>query len=139
VFAAARTTTLVDVARLLEPVALPAGASLFQQGERGDSLYIVAQGRLRIHLGAQTVQEHGPGAVIGEMALIDVAPRMASATALSQALLLRLDHEPFFALLEEHGEVARGVLAQIAGRLRVVVRELAATRSAQLRESPSHA
>jgi CRP-like cAMP-binding protein len=64
---------------------------------------------------------------------------MASATALSQALLLRLDREPFYALLEEHGEVARGVLAQIAGRLRVVVRELAATRSARPAEGLSHA
>jgi len=139
VFSAARTATLAEVASLLEPVALPAGASLFTQGDHGDSLYIVAQGRLRIHLGAQTVQEHGPGAVIGEMALIDAAPRTASATALSATLLLRLDQEPFYALLEEHGEVARGVLAQIAGRLRAVLLELATARLARPEEGLSHA
>lgn len=116
-FAAVPGHSLVAVARVLDEVRVEAGEAIIERGAVEDWLYVVAEGRVRAHLGDRTLVERGPGDIVGELALLSPAPRSASVTAIEPTLLLRLRRGPFDELLEDHAEIARAVLAALARRL----------------------
>lgn len=117
-------TLLGQVAALLEEVDLAGGEVLFHQGDPGYSLFIVTIGQVRIHIGERTLAYAGEGDVIGEMALLESEPRLASVTAVVPTRLLRLDQQVFFELLEAQPEVTRGIVKTLSGRQRDRLREL---------------
>jgi CRP-like cAMP-binding protein len=104
--------TLVAVARLFEEVRFDTGERIIERGAVEDWLFVVADGRVRVHIGDRTVVETGAGGVVGEFAVLAPAPRSASATALEPTLLLRLRRNPFEELLDDRPEIARGVMAR---------------------------
>lgn len=125
-FASSSPAALRLVAAALEPVALPAGALLFEQGQPGDALFVIAAGRLRIHVGALVYNELGRGEVVGEMAALDSEVRSASVTALEDSHLLRLDQRLIYQLIEAEPEIARGIIQILCRHLRNRVSDLAA-------------
>ena len=109
--------TLVAVARRLEEESFEAGETIIERGSVEDWLFVVAEGRIRVHIGELTLIETGPGGVVGEFALLAPAPRSASATAIEPSLLLRLRRGPFEELLDDRPEIARAVIATLAKML----------------------
>jgi predicted acylesterase/phospholipase RssA/CRP-like cAMP-binding protein len=106
----------------LEPVALPGGTELLRQGEHGDSMYLVAVGRLRVTVtrddGSQTVvAEVGRGEVVGELAVMTDEPRSATVTALRDSQVLRLTTEAFADLVAEFPDSLRPITTKVVGRL----------------------
>ncbi|MEZ4516764.1 MAG: cyclic nucleotide-binding domain-containing protein [Chloroflexota bacterium] len=116
---------VAQVASLLSEMELAAGQPVFDKGDPGDSLYIIVDGEVRVFDGDQTINYLGESEVFGEMALLDAEPRMASVMATADTLLLRLEQEPFFDLMESRSEVARGVIRVLSARLRRRVEEIA--------------
>jgi AAA family ATP:ADP antiporter len=129
VFAEMPDRVLAEVAGICEQVQASAGETIFQKGEIGKSLYVIATGRVRVHDGDQTLEYLTEGQVFGEMALLEPEPRSASITATEDTQLLRLDQEPFFELLEDQCEVARGMIRVLTRRLRARMRDLNELRS----------
>ena len=62
---------------------LAPGDFLFREGEKGDKMYVLLEGEIDIFLGDFVLETAGPGALLGEMALIDDSPRTANAVAKS--------------------------------------------------------
>ena len=60
---------------------LAPGDFLFREGDKGDKMYVLLEGEIDILLGDFVLETAGPGALIGEMALIDDSPRTANAVA----------------------------------------------------------
>ncbi len=116
---------LAEVAALLADVELLAGQTVFEKNDPGDCMYIIVSGRVKAHDGDTIFNTLTDGDVFGEMALLDPEPRVASITALEDTHLLRLDREPFFELMEDRIEVARGVIRVLSGHLRNRVRDVA--------------
>jgi len=58
------------------------------------------------------------------MAVLDPEPRLASVTAVEDTRLFRLDQEPFYELMDDRIEVARGIIHVLSGHLRARVRDL---------------
>ena len=116
---------LAQVAVLLEPVNLKEGETLFDKGDTGDRMYIIVQGHLRVHDGELVLNHLGPADVVGEMALLDSEPRLASVTAIEDTSLLSLGQQPFYQLMANHIQVARGVIRVITRYLRSRVRDMA--------------
>lgn len=108
---------LVAVARLLEEVAFDAGERAIERGAVEDWLFVIAEGRLRVHLGDRTLQEVVKGEVVGELAVLASAPRSATVTAEEPSLLLRLRRGPLEELLDERPEIARAVIATLVALL----------------------
>ena len=129
VFAGTPDETLAAVAGLLEELPLSAGQVVFKKGDLGDCLYLIVYGEVRVHDGEQTLNHLAEGDVFGEMALLDTEPRMASVTAIVDTLLLRLAQEPFFELMDDRPEVARGIIRVLSQRLRARARELGELRT----------
>jgi CRP-like cAMP-binding protein len=117
-FEEASEEVLAEVAAILEEVEVAAAEPVFAKGDAGDSMYIIAEGRLRVCDGERTVGELGPGEVFGELALLDPEPRLFTVAALEDSRLLRLDREAFLELMAGNIEIVRGVLHVLCERLR---------------------
>lgn len=122
-FAETDPETLAEINALLGTVELRAGETLFEKGEYGDCLYVIAEGRVRIHDGDMTVSFLESGEVFGEMALLDAQPRVASITAVTETRLYRLDQVPFFELMQRHPEVPLGICRVLTRRMRERLRD----------------
>lgn len=120
--------TLGDLADAMQWLALPGGASLFEQGEESDALYVVLHGRLaavRTGEDGQTRALGGiaPGECAGENGLITRQPRSAGVFALRDSELLRLPREAFEKLVAVHP-------AAMLGMARVALRRTGASQGA---------
>lgn len=124
---------LAEIAEVLEEVQAPRGQAIFQKGDMGDSLYIIVDGRVRVHDGDATIGELGEKDIFGELALLDPEPRFASISALTDVRLLRLDRDAFSELMAGNIEIVRGVLHVLCQRLREETREHVPDRSAPRR------
>ena len=116
---------LAEVASLLEEVELLSGDTAFEKGDAGDCMYIIVSGKVKAHDGDHIFNTLQDGDVFGEMAMLDPEPRVASITAVDDTHLLRLDQEPFYELMEDRIEIARGVIHVLSGHLRNRVRDVA--------------
>ncbi len=102
-------------------VTVAANDVLFSEGDTGDAAYIVEKGEvevLRFSDGRQlSLAVEGPGALIGEMALLESGPRTATIRATEDTTLLAIARDDFLALLDEPG-LARRMLATVLQRMR---------------------
>jgi MFS family permease len=102
---------LERLASASEPVTVPAGAAVFNEGEHGDRFYAIAAGRAAVELdGAETL---GPGDFFGEIALLRDVPRTATVRALDELRLYAIEREDFLAAVTGHApslEAAHSIL-----------------------------
>ncbi len=103
-------------------VTLRPGQVLFQQGDPGDSLYVVEGGRLEIYSGDAHLDEVVAGDSFGEMALFLNEPRSASVRAIDAARVLRLDRDRFLDVLERQPKAMVGLLRDLAAKVRSSIR-----------------
>lgn len=104
------------------------GTKIFQHGDLGDKLYIIVEGRVRISrdipgMGEEALAVLGPGAVFGEMALLDEAPRSADARVHERCRLLTVSKDAFEDLLFLHKDLAYEVLWSVVRMLTQRLRE----------------
>jgi CRP-like cAMP-binding protein len=118
ILAATPEQVLEEMAEALTAVTFEAGQTIFAKGEMGDSLYIIADGKVGIFDGQLLLDHHYSGDVFGEMAVLDSQSRSATAVAATDCRLYQLSSEEFRRLLSEHSEVAEGVITVLCQRLR---------------------
>jgi CRP-like cAMP-binding protein len=110
----------------LEPMSWPAAQVVFRQGDPGSALYLVTRGRAGIHLkhddGAIRLMTFGPGAVFGELAILDGGPRSATVTAEEGLAGFELSAASFVVLREREPDVAIQLLAALGRELSVRLR-----------------
>ena len=100
----------------MEPVKISKGNVLFAEGDEGDHLYVIVEGKLK--LGTSSGDGLGPGEMFGELSLFDPGPRTSTATAVTDAKLLSLGHKELIPWLAENPAVALHLLGRLAQRLR---------------------
>ena len=104
-------------------VKLRKGQSLFKEGDDGDNLYVVSNGKVKLGTKSPDGRENllmilGPGDMFGELSLFDSGPRTATATAVTDSKLLTLGQDKVIPWVREHPEVSLQLLARLASRLR---------------------
>jgi CRP/FNR family transcriptional regulator, cyclic AMP receptor protein len=109
---------LADLAPLMEEEEYEQGILIFKEGEIGDCMYIIHQGEVNIHKGGTTLAILKEKEVFGELALLDAEVRSASATTNTDCVLFRIEQEPFYELIDNRPEVARGFIKILCQRLR---------------------
>ena len=122
IFAGTPDALLTEISAALEELRFPAGARIFSKGDLGESLYIIAEGQVRVHDGERTLSTLHRGDVFGEMAALDPEVRSASITALSDTRLFRLDRGPLYQVMAQRIDVAQGITHVLAQRLRTSLR-----------------
>lgn len=109
---------LADLAPLMEEEEYEQGTLIFREGEIGDCMYIIHQGEVNIHKGGTTLAILKEKEVFGELSLLDAEVRSASATTHTDCVLFRIEQEPFYELIDNRPEVARGFIKILCQRLR---------------------
>ena len=99
-------------------IELREGQTLFRENDPGDAAYVVLEGGLRLEKEGIRLVDRGPGDCVGEFALIDNAPRSATAIAQSDVLLLRWGREDFQAAVSQTPGVAAGIFKILLAKLR---------------------
>ena len=114
-FSSLETAQLVQLAALAEEHRYGAGEKIFAEGDPGDRLFLIIEGRVRLSkiipgVGEEALSIAEQGDHFGEMALIDEAPRSAHAIAHSDVLLASIDRSSFEHLLFVNRDLAHDVL-----------------------------
>jgi len=117
-FANLSTHHLRKLASRCEVVRYPANRTVVRQGARGDSFFVIADGTATVKKGTRSIGTLGPGDFFGEMALLDGSPRSASVVATEPLVTVRLTRSEFSKAIDDNPEIARGIMAELAARVR---------------------
>ncbi|MBI3183858.1 MAG: cyclic nucleotide-binding domain-containing protein [Myxococcales bacterium] len=109
---------LAQVALISSEESREQGEEIFAEGEAGDALYLVLDGKVRVHKSDRVIAELGERECFGEMAILDAAPRSATVTAVSETSLLKIAREDFQEIMSEKPEIAMGIIKVLTRRLR---------------------
>jgi CRP/FNR family transcriptional regulator, cyclic AMP receptor protein len=121
--AALDETSAAELRASMVDLYLPRGESLFSEGDPGDRLYLIVEGKIKLGATSGDGRETllailGPGDMFGELSLFDPGPRTATASALTDAHLAGLGHHELEPWLTSRPEVAWALLRALARRLR---------------------
>ena len=117
-FARLRGRELERVGRLAEEIDVPADRVLIRQGAIGHEFFVIVDGRVRVERDGTVLNTRGPGDFVGEIALLDERPRLATVTTETPCRLLVLAHREFHTLLAEQPDIQLLVLKALAERVR---------------------
>lgn len=112
-----------QLAAMMSEVTFRRGEKLFNEGDQGDRLYLLTDGKVKLGHTAQDGRENllavlGPGEMIGELTLFDPGPRSTTATAVAPTTMLQLDHNALMNFIDSRPELAKHMLRALAQRLR---------------------
>lgn len=117
-FAGMPTRDLVQVAGIAEEVICEPEERIITEGDQGNAMFLIVEGEVAIHRGDQRLATLRPQDCFGEMSILDNEPRSASATALTDCLLLKVDQDHFHDILVENADVALAIIRTLTRRLR---------------------
>jgi CRP/FNR family transcriptional regulator, cyclic AMP receptor protein len=128
-FSGLDTVELEELAQSMRTRRFRRGEIIFHEGDPGDALFIVASGAIKIGIPSDAGDEAilatvRPGDFFGELALLDGAPRSATATALERTETLVLPRERFRELVNGHPGIRDALLAALAAELRRLTRHV---------------
>jgi serine/threonine protein phosphatase PrpC len=123
---------LIRVLNVTEVTGYQIGTTIIREGEEGDAMFLVLTGKVKLSKGDSVIKELGPGEHFGEMALVDRAPRSATATATETSRLLVLKRAPFYEMVKKEHALSVKLLWSfvqvLADRLRKTTAELSGAR-----------
>lgn len=112
-----------ELGRVLEP-----GEALFAQGEPGDCMYVIQEGRVEIVIDQDgqpiRVAERGVGECVGEMALFEREVRMATVRALERSRVLTVDRKTLLQRMHDDPSIGYRLIQTLSHRLRELTSEV---------------
>lgn len=111
IFKELRDDFIVRLASVMNELSYPGNYTIFQQGQEGQSLYILVSGRVKVHIGDTKLAEVDKGNYFGEMSVFDTQPRSASITTLESCECLELTQEQLYDAIEETPEIAVNIIS----------------------------
>ncbi|MHC9873962.1 CRP-like cAMP-activated global transcriptional regulator GlxR [Corynebacterium diphtheriae] len=107
----------------LESVSFPRGATIFEEGEPGDRLYIITSGKVKLARHSMDGRENlltvmGPSDMFGELSIFDPGPRTSSAVCVTEVHAATMNSEMLRQWIAEHPEISEQLLRVLARRLR---------------------
>ena len=122
-FAALDEESARSLRQSMQEVSLGRSEELFAEGDQGDRLYVILEGKITLGRTSSDGRENllailGPGEMFGELSLFDPGPRTATATSVGESRLIGLGHQALEPWLLQHPAVAQKLLNALARRLR---------------------
>ncbi len=99
-------------------IEIESGKTLFREGDPGDVMYVLVDGEAEIFIGGVLFEKCTPGAILGEIAVIDKAPRYATVIASGKCKFAQVDDKRFHFLLDETPGFAIAIMRVMAERLK---------------------
>jgi len=118
VFKHLTTEDLAHIALISEEQEIPDGFEIFKENGLPDSMYLILEGRIRLHKDGKDVMTAGKNDAIGTWALFDDQPRIVTAETIEPCRLLRIDTNDFIDVLADNVRVTQGILKALVYRVR---------------------
>ncbi|MFN2188293.1 MAG: SpoIIE family protein phosphatase [Candidatus Promineifilaceae bacterium] len=115
---------LLEIVPKLNVFSYQSGDLVYEKGDIGDTLFIVASGKLRVNDGSRTLNYLGPRAVFGELAAVNPVVRNTTVTAIEDSQVLGLSHEMFTQLAQNNPDIAYSAIQILSSRLRARIDDL---------------
>lgn len=112
-----------DLLAQMRRIDLSRGEVLFEEGDAGDTLYVISRGKMKLGRRSTDGRENllsvlGPSEMFGELSLFDPGPRTATLTAVGETTVYEVGHDQVIEWLEANPKVAKHLLEALARRLR---------------------
>ena len=127
-FAGCTRKELERIARSGDEITMTAGSLVVDQGQTGREAFVILNGSVEMaqfSIGSVTVKRNGrkvatlgPGAIVGELSLLDHGPRTATAVCETDCTLFVISQRHFLAVLDDVPAIGHKLLAGLAGRIR---------------------
>jgi CRP-like cAMP-binding protein len=117
-FSGCSNKELDKVAKASDEIRMTAGTLIVDQGQTGREAFIVVEGEVEVKRNGRRVASLGPGAIVGELSLLDHGPRTATATCETDCTLLVIDSRRFTGVLDSVPAISHKLLATLATRIR---------------------
>ena len=115
---------LSKIAQIATEISLETDDVIFQEGEPGKSLFVIITGKVNILNDNQIIANLEKGNCIGEMSILDQAPRSADAIAAEESILLQIDQDGFFELMAGNPDIMKEIIKMLTKRLRKMNKKL---------------
>lgn len=123
VFSEISTEQMAYLAAIVKEVSFPENTDIYHEQDPPDAIYLVLEGKVRLHRMALDIAVIGPQEAFGTWALFDEEPRVATATTLEDSRLLQVSRDEFIDVLSDHVQITQGVLRALTKRLRGLIGE----------------
>ena len=121
IFSEVSTQELAYLAAIVEQESCAEGEEIYHTGDAADAMYLVVDGRVRLHRDGLEIAVIGAGEAFGTWSLFDDEPRVSAATAVEEAAVLKLHKDAFIDLLADNVEITQGVLKALVRRVRGLI------------------
>ena len=112
-------TELKSICQIASEVAYPADATLFEEGDEGDSLYLIVNGEVSIiKAGTEVLFFNEKGYCLGEIALIDNKPRSATVKTVTSTQFLRITRHDFYNAMMREPRIGSGLFRVLNDKIR---------------------
>ena len=128
VFSEVPTRELTYLASIAEEVFFGKGDVVYEEDDASDALYIILDGRVRLHREKEEISTAAEKEAFGTWALFDETPRLVTATTAADARLLRIDREDFYDILSDHVQITQGIFKTLVKRLRALAESVSVER-----------
>ncbi len=118
IFSQTPEPVLREVATILEYGSARAGENLIEENSPGYRMYIIIEGKVRVHQGGVTRSHLGNRDIVGELAVLDPAPRSATVTAEEDTTYFSLDGSALAELMQVQPEINQGIIKVLVNRVR---------------------
>jgi CRP/FNR family cyclic AMP-dependent transcriptional regulator len=122
-FSSCSNKDLEKIAKAGDEVVISAGTMVVDQGQTGREAFVLLKGSATVRRNGKKVATLGPGAVIGELSLLDHGPRTATVTADTDCTMLVISQRQFLGVIDAIPALAHKLLATLAGRIRELDRQ----------------
>ena len=122
-FAGCSKRELQALLRAGDEITMTAGTLVVDQGQMGREAFVVLEGQVTVRRNGRRVTSLGPGAVVGELSLLDHGPRTASVICDTDCTLFVLDQRHFQKVMEQNPQIAMKLLGTLAGHIRSLDRQ----------------
>lgn len=117
IFAPLGAPELERLAKALVEIQFESGSTAFEEGDRGDRFFVIADGQVAVEIAGSSVRTLAAGDFFGEIALLRDVPRTATVRATTPLRLLALDRQTFLATVARHPGSAEAAGSIVAARL----------------------
>ena len=97
---------------------MTAGSLLVDQGQTGREAFVILEGKVTVKRNGRKIARLGPGAIVGELSLLDHGPRTATAVCETDCSLYAISQRNFMPVLDDVPSISHKLLAALAGRIR---------------------
>ena len=115
---------LSKIARISVELETEENEIIFDEGDHGDSLFVIISGKINVTQNDNSIAVLGAGKCIGEMALLDQEPRSARATSFDDSILLKIHQEGFYELMASNPDIMKQIVKMLTRRVRMMNKKL---------------